>query len=190
LDFDKLRFYGEEDVHDNGVKVGTSAFDDDGAGGDVSEVAFVIATGIEGAQRNQLLCTVDTLEHAIDKWTAAVSARDERLKKAYSQLQSVADDRNVVISEFDDFVPKYNTAIEEIKKASDAIKQLAQERNTAVQKSNDLVGGMPYKKSVRTVISAIRKGDIRRSARFMYPNVISGWGGLRNECLRPVPRNN
>ena len=48
LDFDKLGFYCEEGVNDDGVKVRASAFDDDGAGRDVSKGAFVNATGNEG----------------------------------------------------------------------------------------------------------------------------------------------
>ena len=79
-----------------------------------------------------------SMKSALDKWTAAVAGRDEALKKAEAQLQSLAEVRNDAIAKFNDLAKKYNSSVGEIKKANDEIQQLAKERADLVAKYNDL----------------------------------------------------
>jgi uncharacterized coiled-coil DUF342 family protein len=78
------------------------------------------------------------MKTTLDKWIAAVAARDEALKKAEAQIQSLAEARNDAIAKFNELAKKYNSSVGEIKKANDVIQQLSKDRADLVAKYNDL----------------------------------------------------
>ncbi len=97
------------------------------------------------AERDRLQAANHAMETAnqamkttLDKWIAAVAARDEALKNAEAQIQSLAEARNDAIAKFNDLAKKYNASVGEIKKANDVIQQLSKDRADVVAKYNDL----------------------------------------------------
>ncbi|MDR3405061.1 MAG: hypothetical protein P4L99_21345 [Chthoniobacter sp.] len=59
----------------------------------------------------------DQLKKSVDEWTAAVAARDEQIKKANGQLESVAVERNAAVSKFNELAGKYNAVLKELNEA-------------------------------------------------------------------------
>jgi uncharacterized coiled-coil DUF342 family protein len=56
----------------------------------------------------QLTSECDQLKTSLTNWVAAVSAREEQLKKANEQVQKLADARNETVVKFNELAEKYN----------------------------------------------------------------------------------
>ncbi len=73
----------------------------------------------------QLTNERDQLRSSITNWAAAVSARDDQLKKLDEQLQSLATDRNEAVVRFNELAEKYNGVVKDL--------------NDRTQQLNDLI---------------------------------------------------
>ena len=82
----------------------------------------------------QLTQERDQLKESIVRWSEAVAARDEQLKEAASQIQSLADDRNAAVSKFNDLAEKYNSVVGDLNNRT-------RDFNELVEKYNTLAGG-------------------------------------------------
>jgi chromosome segregation ATPase len=65
------------------------------------------------SQLNQSQEMVGHLKAALDKWIAAVDARDKAIKQAGVLLQKLADERNDAVMKFNDLASKYNTLVKD-----------------------------------------------------------------------------
>jgi chromosome segregation ATPase len=65
------------------------------------------------AQRDQLIAERDALKKALAQWTAAAAARDQALKQAGREIQTLAAARNDAILKFNDLATKYNTLVQQ-----------------------------------------------------------------------------
>jgi len=86
----------------------------------------------------ELQAAGEALKASLDKWTAAVAARDEALKQDEAQLQTLAAERNDAIQKFNGLATRFNAEVEELKQANQTIEKLTAERNDLVLKFNDL----------------------------------------------------
>jgi chromosome segregation ATPase len=66
---------------------------------------------------HQLTTERDQLKSSVTNWAAAVSQRDEQLKKANDQLQKLADDRNGAVVKFNELARKYNDLVKNLDEA-------------------------------------------------------------------------
>jgi chromosome segregation ATPase len=65
-------------------------------------------------QRDQLTAERDMLKKTLDDWVAAVTIRDEALKKAGDDMKKLAEQRNEVINQFNTLAVTYNTVVDSI----------------------------------------------------------------------------
>jgi chromosome segregation ATPase len=65
------------------------------------------------SQLNQSQEMVGHLKAALDKWIAAVDARDKAIKQAGVLLQKLADERNDAVMKFNDLASKYNALVKD-----------------------------------------------------------------------------
>jgi chromosome segregation ATPase len=65
-------------------------------------------------QRDQLKAERDVLKKTLDEWVAAVTVRDEALKKAGDDMKKLAEQRNQVINQFNTLAMRYNKVVENI----------------------------------------------------------------------------
>jgi len=56
----------------------------------------------------------DQLKTALDKWTAACAARDEQIKQAAQQIQTLTTERDQAILKFNDLADKYNWVVKQL----------------------------------------------------------------------------
>ncbi|HOY56997.1 MAG TPA: hypothetical protein PK640_02525 [Verrucomicrobiota bacterium] len=54
------------------------------------------------------------LEASVSNWAAAVTVRDERLRQAASQLETVIAERNEAVRRHNDLTERYNTLVKQI----------------------------------------------------------------------------
>ena len=64
---------------------------------------------------NDAIAERDQLREALPKWKAAVASRDAAIKKASMEIESLANQRDSAIAQFNDVAVKYNNLV---KKAS------------------------------------------------------------------------
>jgi chromosome segregation ATPase len=65
-------------------------------------------------QRDQLTAERDTLKKTLDEWVAAVTIRDQALRKAGDDMKKLAEQRNDVINQFNALAVRYNKVVESI----------------------------------------------------------------------------
>mgnify|MGYP001019756106 CR=1 FL=1 len=61
----------------------------------------------------QALAERDQLKSSVTNWAAAVAVRDERLKQAASQLQTLAGERNTAVKQFNDLAERHNQLVKD-----------------------------------------------------------------------------
>lgn len=64
---------------------------------------------------NQLTVERDQLKTSITNWSAAVTARDERLKEANTEIKQLGDELNASIHKFNELVTNYNAVVTDLK---------------------------------------------------------------------------
>ena len=65
-------------------------------------------------QRDQLTAERDILKKTLDEWVAAVTVRDQALKKAGDDMKKLAEQRNEVINQFNALAVRYIKVVEGI----------------------------------------------------------------------------
>jgi chromosome segregation ATPase len=60
------------------------------------------------AERDRFAAEGRQLKAALDKWMAAVAARDAALRQAGDQIQRLSNERNDAVRKFNDLAEKYN----------------------------------------------------------------------------------
>ncbi|HEX4055905.1 MAG TPA: hypothetical protein VHX86_16700 [Tepidisphaeraceae bacterium] len=63
------------------------------------------------ADRDRFANEDKQLKSALDKWIAAVAARDKALRQAGDQIQKLSNERNDAVQKFNDLVGKYNALV-------------------------------------------------------------------------------
>lgn len=71
---------------------------------------------LRNAERTEIQLTTqrDELKASITNWVGAVTARDERLKEASTQMRRLSDELNASIRKFNDLATNHNAAVKEL----------------------------------------------------------------------------
>ncbi len=80
--------------------------------GEFEQTATRLAAAEE--ELRQAVDARDQLEASVSNWAAAVAVRDERLRQAASQMQTVIAERNEAVRRHNDLTERYNTLIKQI----------------------------------------------------------------------------
>jgi chromosome segregation ATPase len=67
------------------------------------------------AERDRFAAEGKQLKAALDKWMAAVAARDAALRQAGDQIQKLSSERNDAVLKFNDLAGKYNALVSNAK---------------------------------------------------------------------------
>jgi len=67
------------------------------------------------AERDRFAAEGKQLKSALDKWMAAVAARDAALKQAGDQIRRLSSERNDAVQKFNDLAGKYNALVSNAK---------------------------------------------------------------------------
>ncbi len=86
---------------------------------DASEMVKVTDTKLRPLDREvrQLALERERLKASITNWSAAVTARDERLKEFADQAQELAAARNEAVTKFNELAEKHNAVVKDLNEA-------------------------------------------------------------------------
>ena len=65
------------------------------------------------SSRDRLMAELANEKEALEKWKAAVTQRDEAIKKAIGEINTLEKARNDAIAKFNDLAGKYNTLVKD-----------------------------------------------------------------------------
>ena len=80
--------------------------------GEFGQTATRLAAAEE--ELRQAVDARDQLKASVSNWAAAVTVRDERLRQAASQLETVVAERNDAVRRYNDLIERYNTLVKQI----------------------------------------------------------------------------
>jgi chromosome segregation ATPase len=89
-------------------------------------------------ERDHYKATAAALQESLDKWIAAVAARDETIKQSEAQVQRLSTERNEAVVKFNELAAKYNAGVDDLKRAAEQIQKVVADRNDAVKRFNEL----------------------------------------------------
>lgn len=92
-------------------------------------------TLVERAAR-QLTNERDQLKTSVTNWAAAVTARDEQLKKAAAELGQFAAERNAAVAKFNELAAKQNASVKEFERRLQEHNAQVLELNTRTREFN------------------------------------------------------
>lgn len=76
-------------------------------------------------QLRQVSAERDQLKARLDEWQRAVAERDDRLKEANTQIQTLAADRNAAVVKYNELATKYNAAVKNLNAAITRLNEMA-----------------------------------------------------------------
>jgi chromosome segregation ATPase len=85
-------------------------------------------------ENTNLAAQVDQLKENVARWTDAVAERDERLKEARDQIQTLAVDRNAAVEKFNELAEKHNANIEQLNSRTRDYNALVEKYNTLAKR--------------------------------------------------------